>query len=162
MIKKILAAILIVLALGGSALAYSWWDNLSQTQNETISVGQGITLTVAAVAVAPAGKYLVPDGVVLKINDVESIVLTYNVKLDLTALDALNLSIVAEEIKIGGDATYANLVIIEIVQASSTVNNTNVLVTVTVTLAQPATVVEYNLIKNMPITFNLKFTATQQ
>lgn len=161
MIKKILAAILIVLALGGSALAYSWWDNLSQTQNETISIGQGITLTVAAVAVAPAGKYLVPDGVVLKIDDVESIVLTYNVKLDQTALDALNLSIVAEEIKIGGDATYANLVIIQIVQASSTVNNTNVLVTVTVTLAQPATIVEYNLIKNQPITFNLKFTATQ-
>ena len=161
MIKKILAALLIVLALGGSALAYSWWDNLSQTQNETISIGQGITLTVAAVAVAPAGKYLVPDGVVLKNNDVESIVLTYNVKLDLTALDALNLSIVAEEIKIGGDATYANLVIIQIVQASSTVNNTDVLVTVTVTLAQPATIVEYNLIKNQPITFNLKFTATQ-
>jgi len=162
MIKKILAAILIVLALGGSVLAYSWWDNLSQTQNETISIGQGITLTVAAVAETPAGKYLVPDGVVLKIDDVESIVLTYNVKLDLTALDALNLSIVAEEIKIGGNATYANLVNIQIIQASSTVNNTDVLVTVNVTLAQPATVVEYNLIKNQPITFNLKFTATQQ
>jgi len=162
MFKKILAAVLVVLAIGGSGLAFAWWDNLSQTQEETITIGEGVTLTVAAVAVAPAGKYLVPSGVVLKANDVESIVLTYNVKLDQAAIDALDLTIVATAIQIGGDTTYSNLVTIQINQASPTVNSSDVLVTVTVTIAQPATIVEYNLIKNQPITFDLTFTATQQ
>ena len=161
MFKKLFAALLVAVLLGGTAFAFSWWDNLSQTQSETINVGEGVTLTVSAVAEAPTGKYLVPAGVVLKANDVEEIVLTYNVKLDQAAVDALNLDVQASNILIGGESTYSDLVNVSISQASTTVNDLNVLITVTVTLGQPTTLEIYNLIKNQAITFDLTFTASQ-
>lgn len=152
---------LVVVLLSGTAFAFSWWDNLSQTQSETVTIGEGVTLTVNAVAEAPAGSYLVPAGVVLKANDVESIVLTYNVKLDQTVLSDLNLDITASNVLIGGDATNSSLVNINISQASSTVNDSDVLVTVTVTLSQPSSFEIYNVIKNQVITFDLTFEALQ-
>ncbi len=161
MLKKLFAAILVAILLGGSALAFSWWDNLTQTENETLNIGEGVTLTVSAVAEAPAGKYLVPAGVVLKANDVEEIVLAYNVKLDQTVVSALNLDVQSSNVEIGGDNTYASLVNIDISLASGTVNGSDVLVTVTITLDQPATFEIYSLIANQAITFDLTFTATQ-
>jgi len=159
--KKLLMVALVVVLLSGTAFAFSWWDNLSQTQSETVTIGEGVTLTVNAVAEAPAGSYLVPAGVVLKANDVESIVLTYNVKLDQTVLSDLNLDITASNVLIGGDATNSSLVNINISQASSTVNDSDVLVTVTVTLSQPSSFEIYNVIKNQVITFDLTFEALQ-
>ena len=159
--KKVLAAIIVALLLGGTAFAFSWWDNLSQTQNETIEIGEGVTLNVSAVATAPAGKVLVPAGVVLKANDVEEIVLTYNVKLDQTALAALNLSVVASNVQIGGSTDNIDLVNIDISQASATVNGADVLVTVTVTIDEPSTQAIYDLIKNQAITFTLTFAGSQ-
>ncbi len=161
MFKKIIAAIAVALVLSGTALAFSYWDNLSQTQNETLTIGEGVTLEVAAVAIAPVGKVLVPAGVVLKTNDVESITLTYNVALDTAALADLNLAVAASNILIGGLADNAGLVTVGVSQAAATVNDANVLVTVTVTLAQPADVGVYDDIINQAITFTLTFTATQ-
>lgn len=161
MFKKVFAAVLVALLLGGTVLAYSWWDNLSQTGSETVEVGEGVTLQVNAVATVPTGKVLVPAGVVMKANDLDEIVLTYNVNLDQEALSALNLSVTSSNVLIGGSSTYSDLVNINIVQASPTVNSSNVLVTVTVTLSEPATVEAYNAIINETITFTLNFTASQ-
>lgn len=161
MFKRLFAALLVVLLLGGTAFAFSYWDNLSQQEQETINIGEGVTLTVSAVAEVPAGKYLVPAGVVLKANDVESVVLTYNVKLDLAAVTALDLSVVESNVLIGGASTYSSLVNIDISLASATVNDSDVLVTVTVTLDEPATQAEYDAIENGAITFDLTFTASQ-
>jgi len=161
MVKKLFAALLVAILIGGSTFAYSWWDNLTQTQEETISIGEGVTLTVSAVAEVPAGKYLVPAGVVLKANDIEEVVLTYNVMLDQATIDDLNLDVQSSNVLIGGESTHSSLVNIDISLASSTVNNSNVLVTVTVTLDQPATLEIYNLIVSQSITFDLTFTASQ-
>ena len=159
--KKVLAAIIVALLLGGTAFAFSWWDNLSQTQKETIEIGEGVTLNVSAVATVPAGKVLVPAGVVLKANDVEEIILTYNVKLDQTALDDLNLSVEATDVQIGGSTDNIDLVNINISQSSATVNDADVLVTVTITIDEPSTQAIYDLIKNQAITFTLTFTGSQ-
>ena len=159
--KGIMFLVLALLVIGGSIGAYAWWDNLTQTQDETLTIGQGVTLEVDAVAIAPAGKFLVPAGVVLKANDVEEVVLTYNVKLDLEAVTALNLSVVESNVLIGGEATHAGLVNIDIDLAATTVNNADVLVTVTVTLDVPVDQTTYNAIINQAITFTLTFTATQ-
>jgi len=161
MFKKIIAALLIAIVLGGSAFAYAWWDNLSKTEEETLTIGSGVTLEVAAVATAPAGKVLVPESVVLKANDVESITLTYNVKLDQTALNPLTLTVSASNILVAGSATNSGLVNIDITQGSATVNGTDVLVTVVITLTEPATVEVYNAIIDQPITFTLTFSAAQ-
>ncbi|MDD4355488.1 MAG: hypothetical protein PHP61_06290 [Candidatus Izemoplasmatales bacterium] len=161
MFKKFMAAIAVAIVLGGSAFAYAWWDNLDQTQEETLTIGQGVTLEVAASAVAPEGKFLVPTGAVLKANDVTEIVLTYNVALDQAVINPLTLSVVASDVLINADATYADLVNINIVKAETTVNNADVLVTVTVTLTEPATELAYNAVHNQPITFTLSFSAAQ-
>jgi hypothetical protein len=160
MFKKILAVLVVAVLLGGSVLAFSYWDNLQQQEQETLNIGNGVTLQVAAVATAPAGKVLVPAGVVMKANDVTSVVLTYNVKLDEAAVTALDLEVLASNIQIGGSAVNAALVNVVITLGATTVNDANVLVTVTVTLNQPATVEVYDLIKNDPITFDLTFTGT--
>lgn len=159
MFKKLFAVLAVALVLGGTVMAFAYWDNLQQKQNETIEIGNGVTLQVAAVAVAPEGKVLVPAGVVMKANDVDEVVLTYNVKLDEAALEALHLSVVASNIKIGGSDVNADLVNVEIALGSATVNDANVLVTVTVSLNQPATVAVYDVIKNQSITFDLTFSA---
>jgi len=158
MFKKLTVLLLALFVLGGSFVAYSYWDTLNKTESEIVIVGQGVTLQVAAVATAPAGKVLVPSGVVLKANDVTSIVLTYHVKLDLEVVSALALTVTADDILINSDGTYAGLVNIEIVKGEATVNNTDVLVTVTVTLTEPANETAYNAIINQPISFNLNFT----
>lgn len=159
MFKKLFAVLAVALVLGGTVMAFAYWDNLQQKQNETIEIGNGVTLQVAAVAVAPEGKVLVPAGVVMKANDVDEVVLTYNVKLDEAAFEALHLSVVASNIKIGGSDVNADLVNVEIALGSATVNDANVLVTVTVSLNQPATVAVYDVIKNQSITFDLTFSA---
>src|SRR5690606_26454859 len=122
MFKKLFAVLVVALLLGGTVLAFSYWDNLQQEQSETIVIGKGVTLQVAAVAEVPENKVLVPVGAVMKANDVNSIVLTYNVKLDQAAVNNLNLAVVASDILIGGSAENAGLVNINIVKASSTVN----------------------------------------
>jgi len=160
MFKKFFAVLVVALLLGGTVLAFSYWDNLQQQEQEEITIGNGVTLQVSAVATVPAGKVLVPSGVVMKADDVDSIVLTYNVKLDEAALTALNLSVVASNIQINGSTVNADLVNIVISPATTTVNATNVLITVTITIDQPATVAIYDVIKDQPITFDLTFTGS--
>lgn len=156
--KKVFVALLIALLIGGTSIAFSWWDNLSQEQNETLQIGEGVTLSVTAVATAPADKVLVPAGVTLTADMVEQVELTYNVKLDKTVVTPLTLNVVASDILIGGVSTNSDLVNINISQAASTVNDVDVLVTVTVSLNMPATETIYNEISNNPITFTLTFT----
>jgi len=160
MIKKLLVAIIAFALIGGSVSAFAYWDDLSQTESETITLGQGVTLSVSATASAPEGKVLVPTGVVTKTNDVTSIVLTYDVELDTAVSTALNLDVSASDVQIGGLGDHAGLANINVSQAASTVNNTAVVVTVTVTLTEPTTQAEYDAIKNQPITFNLNFNAS--
>ena len=161
MFKKVIIAAALFFVIGGSTLAYAWWDSLDKTQSETIAIGQGVTLRVAAVATAPSGKVLVPADAVLKADDVTSVVLTYNVNLDLAVVDALTLNVSATNVKIGGSAENAGLVGIAISQSAATVNDADVLVTVTVTLSEPADIATYMAVINQSITFDLVFEAVQ-
>lgn len=158
MFKKLAIVLVALLAFGGTISAYAWWDTLQEEQNETLTVGEGTDLVVAVNAAAPAGKVLIPANNVLGINDVNSIVLTYNVNLSKELQSDLTLSVVASNVEIGGDATNAGLVNIAITPDQS-VNNGVVLVTVTVTLTEPTTEAIYNAIINDDITFDLTFNA---
>lgn len=160
--KRLLALVLVAIVLVGTGFAFSYWDNLQVQQSETITVGEGTNLTVSAVATAPIGKVLVPAGTVMKENDVDSIELTYNVVLDKTALSALALDVTYDNVEVGGETTYANLVNISISPETTSVNDSNVLITVTITLDEPDNATEYEGVANAAITFDLTFTATQQ
>lgn len=162
MLKRLSVVLLVLLVSLSAGLVFAFWDQLSQTKAEVINVGEGVVLEVDAVAEVPSGKFLVPAGVVLKEDDVEEVVLTYNVKLDQPAVGALNLAVVVESnVLVGGYATYADLVNINIELADPTVNEADVLVTVTVTLDQPTTEEIYDAIANKAISFTLTFTATK-
>lgn len=151
---------LVALLFGSSVFAYSYWDNLQNDQQITVTAGQGVTLQVSAQATAPAGKVLVPSGVVMGPNDVNEIDLSYNVSLDKAAASALNLDVTSSNVQIGGSTTYASLVNITITPASTTVNDSNVLVSIVITLTEPADVTAYNAIIGQDITFDLTFLAS--
>lgn len=159
MFKKLAIVLVALLALGGTVSAYAWWDTLQETQNETLTIGEGTDLVVAVNASAPAGKVLIPTGNVLGVNDVNEIVLTYDVNLSKEAQSDLTLAVTASNVQIGGDAANAGLVNIAITPDQA-VNSNVVTVTVTVTLTEPATEAIYNAIINDDITFDLTFIAS--
>lgn len=160
--KKLFSAIVTFLfALGAlTGATFAWWDTLTKTENPVITIGMGATLEVVVVLDIPAGKTLVPTGVLMGPNDIDEVVLTYNVKLDKELVSATPLTVTSSNVLIGGSATHAGLVNIGIVAAEANVNNTNVLVTVTVSLNMPADQATYDAIKNAVISFTLTFTAT--
>lgn len=161
-ILKISLVVVLVLALFGLTItSFAFWDQLTQTENETIVIGEGTTVSVAAVVTVPEGKFLVPAGVVMGTNDVSSVELTYEVEIDKELVDALDLSVIASSVLIDGSAENAGLVNINIALAQATINaGDKVLVTVTVTLDEPTSQAQYDAVKNGDITFTLTFTAT--
>lgn len=160
MFKKLLVALVALVAIGGTVSAYSWWDTLQEETSETITIGEGTDLVLNVTAAVPTGKTLVPAGVVLTTNDLDQITLTYTVNLTQTALTDLNLSVIADNVKIGGLTTYASLVNI-VVTNEATVNSAVDTVTVVVTLTEPADFTAYQAIINQAITFDLTFSASQ-
>jgi hypothetical protein len=164
MFKKLLVALIAFTAIGGTMSAFAWWDNLEQEQSETLTIGEGTNLVLTETVQAPVGHTLVPAGSVLKLNDVESITLEYTVNLDQTALTALNLGVVADNVLIGTTADATNIVDIDITLGNTTVNNNTVTVTVVITLDETKIPdqVTYDAVANEAITFDLTFTATQQ
>ncbi len=161
--RKLLAVLIITLLFAGTGVAYGYWDNLVVEENNvTLTVGKGVTLSVTVDSAIPAGKVLVPSGAVLKANDLTQIQFSYTVKLDQTTNSDLNLSVVADNVKINGSTDNAGLVNITITDDNSgKVNSSDVTVTITVTLTEPSDLATYQAIYDQAITFDLTFTATQ-
>ena len=160
MIKKLAILLVALVTLGGSVSAFAWWDTTTQTQNEILTVGEGTTLTMDVVAAAPVGKVLVPSGVVLGINDVNEIVLSYDLNLSKEAQSALTLNTSVSNVEIDGDDSYASYVNIDITPSSTSINNGVITVTVTITLTEPLTEAIYEDIINADISFDLTFNAS--
>lgn len=157
--KKLIAVILVAILMAGTSVAYAWWDNLSNTQEQTIQIGEGVSISVQAVAKAEKGKVLVPQGVVLKENDINQIDLTYIVQLDSAVQNDLTLVVKSSNILIGGSSKNANLVNIKIDQESKMINSDEVVVKVTMSLSMPASEDIYKEIANQLITFDINFSA---
>ena len=69
------------------------------------------------------------------------------------------LTTVIDNIQIGGDTTYAGLVNPNITTTPTTINvNDTVIVTIEVTLTEPADQTVYDAVKNQDITFDVTFT----
>ena len=160
MIKKLVIVALAFAMFGGTMSAYAWWDSLAETQSETLTIGEGTDLVLAVNATAPAGKVLVPSGVVMGVNDVNEIVLSYDVNLSKEAQSDLELIIGVSNILIDGESTNASLVNIAVTPSTASINGDVVTVTVTVTLTEPLTESIYNAVVNGDITFDLTFNAS--
>ena len=155
--KKLVGVLLAVFIFGGSALAFAWWDQLETDENVTIPVGQGVTISVSLDEQTTGN--LVPEGVVLKTGDVESVVIDFDVSLDSSDLvSALNLSTTVSNIEINGDDAHAALVT-TVVSGATSIQNDTVTVIITVTLDEPGSQAAYDAIINQDITFDVTFLA---
>lgn len=158
MVKKLLAALIALVVIGGSAGAFAYWDNLEQVKvDETITIGAGVALTVSDIVAST--DTLIPSGAIVKTGDVTSIVYTYDVALDTALASDLNLSVTVTNIEVGGVA-YAGDDINIVVSAPATINSTTVQVTVTITLDDPADQSAYDAIVDGVVTFDLTFLAS--
>ena len=159
--KKLFALLLVVFLFGGSTMAFAWWDQLETTdENITIGVGEGVTISVNLDEQTQGS--LVPNGVVMKTNDITEVEVKYTVNLDSNDInEALNFDVSVINLEIGGLDTYKSLVDIVVV-SDSTIQNESVDVTLTVTLNMPSNQTEYDAIVNQNITFDVQFNATQQ
>ena len=158
-LRKIALVIALAVFFGGSTAAgFAWWDRLEEDQVITIPVGEGVTLSVNLDEQTTGN--LVPSGVVMKTGDVTEVEVEFTVTLDKTnLLDALNLSVVADNVQIDGSSDYASLVNISI-SNPGTIQNSAVEVVITVTLTEPANQTEYNAIAGKAITFDVTFLAS--
>ena len=154
--KKILAAIIVALLLGGTAFAFSYWDNTEATDSVSLTAGEGVTLSIDDPS---STDTLVPTGAILKSGDTYSIVLSYTVELDQIASAALDLSVVVDTKAIDDNTTLGTDYVNVVIGGDTTVNgDAPATVTVTITLNEPIEA-DYAAVANGTISFNLTFTA---
>lgn len=161
MYKRIIALVIIAILFSGTGFAFAYWDDFTKEETATLNIGYGVALIVEAEATVPEGKILVPPGESVRVNDIEEVVLTYIAKTDQEIMDGLYLLITVDNILIGSQSTYSDLVNINIEQSSNTVNNSDVLVTITITINEPSSYEIYSQIMNQNISFQLTFEATK-
>ena len=159
--KKIIAVFALFAVLAGTgAAAFAWWDTLSVDETVTITVGEGVTISVSLEDQTTGN--LVPSGAILKTGDVTSVVIDFDVQLDADVISALDLNVSIDNIEIGGDDTHAGLVTVTPSGATSIGGTTPVTVTLTVTLDMPTSEAIYNDIAGENITFDVTFTASAE
>ncbi len=164
MVRKLLVAILALFIVGGSVSAFAYWDDLSDQQQETVSIGQGLTVTATETTSPAAGKALVPTGKVRNaLSETDSHVYVYTVTLDQQVTTDLTLTATINNLEIDGLTENAGLANVEVTYTGANGqalnNDSDVVVTVTVTLTEPGTDVQYNAIKTTDITFDVDFSA---
>lgn len=134
--------------------AYAFWDSLFKTDNQTVVVGDGVETTLTVVDIVPVGKFLVPSTAIIGANDITSITLTYNVKVNQKAIDVGYTDLT---ITVSGD--YSSLLNIQL-PATTTMKLTDTLITIVIFLDAPANLAEYNAVKNQSFSFILIFTVS--
>lgn len=157
--KLIATFIVMIFALAASVgTTYAWWNMLSQTEPEQVELGEGDEIIVSETLTGSG--ILIPSTETPTGSEVTEVVFTYEVSANQEAIEAevTDLTVVAQNILIGGDNTYASLVNIDITPNTGTVSGTPITVTVTITLDEPADQTAYEAIKNQIITFDIVFT----
>ena len=143
--KKFLPVIIIVIlmiALGfTSTAAFAYWNDVSTLSNLVIEFqGEDVNLVVQETSQAFEGK-LVPEGYIYFEGEVDQVVFQYDVNVDKTLVNSMNLVIEAIDVKIGGLEDYEYLVDIQIGTGDrylvNELFNSTVTVTITVRLLEP-------------------------
>jgi hypothetical protein len=160
-LKKLITTVAMLLFMGITFISYSYWDSLQKKENVNISIGKATTLLVSITENVPEGKTLIPADVLQGINDITSVSIKYSVKLDKIPIVSPALNVEANDIKIGGETTYSDLVVISI-SKPDIVSGDFADVTVLISLKKQSegiTEEAYNAINSQLITFELIFTA---
>lgn len=182
--KKIQIAVVVFLFVGfifTSTSAFSYWQEVTVSNDvEIISIGEPMEIIVTDLNTSPETVSLVPSGYAMEVNDVEYVTLTYQVGVSRELLDTVNLIITKDNVLIGGDATYAHLIDIDIMQmgeeATLDLFNDTITITIVIRLIEPIdsqeaddlgldpslvnvedSVAAYNAIKGQNVSFQLLF-----
>jgi len=185
--KKIVPVVIIIMlliALGfTSTAAFAYWQDVSRVGNVVIRFdGEDANLIVQEVSDQFSGR-LVPQGYVYFEGEVDEVVFEYEVRIDKTLVQTMNLVVEAIDIKIGDSSEYSHLVEVQIGPARNAFEfelfNSVVTVTIKVRLLEPIDAAEaiakgldpslvnvenseeaYNFIKGETISFKINFSVT--
>lgn len=177
----ILIILMLVVALAfTSSAAFAYWRDIREVGNVVIRFeGEDANLIIEETSDAFTGM-LVPVGHVNFENEVDFVEFMYEVQLDRTLVQTMNLRVVASEILIDDNPDYAHLVMITINNQGSDFQgelfNTKVVIRVVVRLLEPIDMDEavskgldlslvnvddsvqaFNAIKGQTITFKITF-----
>jgi hypothetical protein len=172
---------MLIIGLGfTSSAAFAYWNDVSRLSNLVIEFqGEDATLVVQQTSEAFVGQ-LVPEGYVYFDGEVDQVIFQYDVSVDKTLVNSMNLIVEATDIKIGGLTDYEQLVDIQIGNGNryfvNELFNSVVTITVTVRLLEPIdsaeavdrglgesranvedSVLAYEAIKGETISFTLSF-----
>lgn len=156
MFKKIISFFIFVILFVVATMTSAYWDKLRVTRSAAVVLGDDVALDVT-VKVEPSGS-LIPTNAVLKPGDVKEVVMSYDVELNTATSTDLDFEVVASDVKIGGEDTYASFVNI-VIDSPTKINATISEVTVTVSISDPDSQEAANALKNQTISFVLTFTA---
>ncbi|MCR3906318.1 MAG: hypothetical protein NUK62_04765 [Tenericutes bacterium] len=138
----IVIIIMLVIALGfTSSAAFAYWQDVSQIGNVVIRFeGEDANLVVEAQHEEFTGK-LVPQGYIYFEGEVDEVIFEYDVSVDKTLVQSMNLIVEAKDILIGESDEYDHLVDISIGNAKeyfvNELFNSVVTVTIVVRLLEP-------------------------
>lgn len=178
----IIIIIMLTTALGfTSTAAFAYWTDVSQLSNVVIEFEpENANLIIEDKQESFTGM-LVPEGYVYLQGEVDQVVLEYDVSVDKTLVQSMNLIVQAIDVKIDGLEDYEQLVDIQIGNADrSFVNelfNSKVTITIVVRLLEPIDAAEaadrglsvervnvedsvaaYNAIRGKDISFTIRFS----
>jgi len=167
---RILLAIIEIVLLSGSTVAFGWWDRMTvnKAEQNIITLGEGLELQVSTVVIDPeeAGN-LIPESAVLKTGDTYEIVLTYTVEFERTDLEEeLDLAVEVSNIEVNSVANPYGLIKV-VVSNPGIIQNAPVTVTLTVTIDESELEPEdyeaaYTALANQEISFDVSFVASRQ
>jgi signal peptidase I len=159
--RKVVSAFIVMIFAFVSTVGvtYAWWNMLTQTESETITLGEGDELIVSETTTGSG--ILIPDTQTATGNEVTSITYVYEVSINNEALEAgaTHLTVNIENVLIGGSSDYSSLVNFNITNETYTFESTGAIaVSVKVTLTEPPSQTVYDAIKNKDIIFDIVFT----
>lgn len=110
-------ALLLVGFLFTSSSAFAYLKEVTvQKDVEIVKISEPVEIVITEINNDNDDYYLVPEGRSIAVGDSEIIEFQYNVAVSRELLSTVNLEVLAENILIGGDETYAHLVGININQ----------------------------------------------
>jgi len=165
--KSLLTIALVLLLVAVTALTFAYWDQLTGSEDSTIDLGEGKTVTVTEELSQEVNTKLIPAGALQGENDVYEINYEYTVNIDQElAEDALyGYNLVVTLVSLDDETGLINIEIDGTTFTSETAEPSVSLtverfntVEVKVTLTEPGTEAEYNALQAQgQITFELKF-----
>jgi hypothetical protein len=146
---QLIIVLLLAATLGfTSTAAFAYWTNTSVQSNVTIEfTEEDASLIVNNTSETFVGV-LVPENYVMFEGEVDKVIFTYEVNIDKTLVNEVDLIVESLNVMVGGSSDYSDLINVTINGAEeisrNDLYNSKVLITVEVTITEPIDVAEAN------------------